>query len=539
MKKLIGLFFTIYIFSYANYLITNSEIVLFYDKETKSIEYVKGDIFNKIDISNIEFSLILNKREIIPLKRYFVKGEFLSQNNIFRLVYKLEEKEIFIDILPSIYERDKLYILVKFINFPSNQEKIDFVFKISPQYDNKYLIHEGEDSIYSYDNIYFKSENYLGEVYIGRDEELESLNLEEVKEKSKKYEGENFYYIVKDIQYSKPINFIIKFYQNFQKEEKNRREDILARELDYWNQVGIENNYKDKKEIFVKELNNLEIITSRLIIPNKIGYDKSKEDLDIKAKLYYLNTIYNKNFNPNKLLEDINIRKSETQALIYYTLLFKYLNNSERYIGGNIVEGKIIPEVLSLLDYLEEIDDEVINVRNNIENYYWYYELITAVENREAFKEYKEFIQEKKEFLLKYLNSNFVLEDGLKTRKESRASYYKNIKYLGFLPKDKQLEILNRDYERYYNKYYGVLKKENKEKRIDIDYNLNFVIKLYEVGEKRKAELLFSNIKRYIEKNNYYIIKYMYPDRKNILEIDGEMLYLYFMAEESRKKYGD
>lgn len=539
MKKLIILFFITYIFSYANYLITNSEIVLFYDKDYNSVQYIRGDIFNNIDISKIEGKLILDEREIISINKYFTGAELLTQNNIFRLHYSIDGKEMCVDIIPSMYERDKLYFVVEFINFLSDNRKVDFAFKIVPQHENRYLDFNENSLSYSYDNFYFRAENYSGELYISRDSTIEEFRLEEVSEKTKKYQDDSLYYIVKDIDYKKPINFAIKFYQDFNKNSNYNGEYILERETEYWAENGYRNEFEDKKKIFIKELNNLDITTSRLVIPNRIGYNKSKESLNNKIKLYYLNTLYDKDFNFNKLFEDINIRKSENEAVVYYNFLFKYLNDSGKYLTGELLERKIIPEVLSLLDYLEEIDDEVINVRNNINNYYWYYEMITNIENRREFESYKDFISEKKKFLLNYLNENYVLDDGLKIRKESEQSFYKTIKYIGFLPKEKQLSILMKDYKKYYNRDYGVLKREESDSRIDLDYNLNFIIKLYENGESRLADILFANIKTYIRKNQFYVTTYIYPDRNNMPGIDGEILYLYFMAEESRKKYGD
>ena len=539
MKKLIILFFITYIFSYANYLITNSEIVLFYDKDYNSVQYIRGDIFNNIDISKIEGKLILDEREIISINKYFTGAELLTQNNIFRLHYSIDGKEMCVDIIPSMYERDKLYFVVEFINFLSDNRKVDFAFKIVPQHENRYLDFNENSLSYSYDNFYFRAENYSGELYISRDSTIEEFRLEEVREKTKKYQDDSLYYIVKDIDYKKPINFAIKFYQDFNKNSNYNGEYILERETEYWTENGYRNEFEDKKKIFIKELNNLDIMTSRLVIPNRIGYNKSKESLNNKIKLYYLNTLYDKDFNFNKLFEDINIRKSENEAVVYYNFLFKYLNDSGKYLTGELLERKIIPEVLSLLDYLEEIDDEVINVRNNINNYYWYYEMITNIEDRREFENYKDFISEKKTFLLNYLNENYVLDDGLKIRKESEQSFYKTIKYIGFLPKEKQLSILMKDYKKYYNRDYGVLKRVESDNRIDLDYNLNFIIKLYENGESRLADILFANIKTYIRKNQFYVTTYIYPDRNNMPGIDGEILYLYFMAEESRKKYGD
>lgn len=539
MKKLIILFFITYIFSYANYLITNSEIVLFYDKDYNSVQYIRGDIFNNIDISKIEGKLILDEREIISINKYFTGAELLTQNNIFRLHYSIDGKEMCVDIIPSMYERDKLYFVVEFINFLPDNKKVDFAFKIVPQYENRYLDFNENSLSYSYDNFYFRAENYLGELYISRDSTIEEFRLEEVREKTKKYQDDSLYYIIKDIDYKKPINFAIKFYQDFNENSNYNGEYILERETEYWAENGYRDEFEDRKKIFIKELNNLDIMTSRLVIPNRIGYNKSKESLNNKIKLYYLNTLYDKDFNSNKLFEDINIRKSENEAVVYYNFLFKYLNDSGKYLTGELLERKIIPEVLSLLDYLEEIDDEVINVRNNINNYYWYYEMITNIEDRREFENYKDFISEKKTFLLNYLNENFVLDDGLKIRKESEQSFYKIIKYIGFLPKEKQLSILMKDYKKYYNRDYGVLKREGSDNRIDLDYNLNFIIKLYENGESRLADILFANIKTYIRKNQFYVTTYIYPDRNNMPGIDGEILYLYFMAEESRKKYGD
>lgn len=54
---------------------------------------------------------------------------------------------------------------------------------------------------------------------------------------------------------------------------------------------------------------------------------------------------------------------------------------------------------------------------------------------------------------------------------------------------EKQLEILKADYKKYYNRLYGLLKGRDEE-RIDLAYNLNFIIKLYENGERELADIL-------------------------------------------------
>lgn len=94
---------------------------------------------------------------------------------------------------------------------------MDFAFRISPQYDNKQLGYNEVSDSYSYDNFYFKSENYEGEAYITRDSIIEELALEEVGKDSRKYQDDNMYYLVKNIDYTKPIEFVIKFYRDFEK----------------------------------------------------------------------------------------------------------------------------------------------------------------------------------------------------------------------------------------------------------------------------------------------------------------------------------
>ena len=539
MKKLITLFLITYIFSYANYLTTNSEIVLFYDKEYNSIKYIRGDVFNKIDISRIEGNIILDNNRVISLNDHFVKSDYLLQSNILKINYNIYGNEIVLNVIPSMYERDKLYFIVEFLNSFSKVKKIDFAFRIIPQKENHYIDFNKKNMSYSYDDFYFKSENYLGKAYLARDKVIEEFSLEEIKGKLKKYQDDSLYYIIKDVDANNTLNFTIKFYSDFDDKLSIDPNLILCREVNYWNQNKNEFEYDDKKEIFKKELQNLEIMTSRSVIPDKIDYNKSEENLNNKIKLYYLNSIYNKNFDVNKFFEDINIRKSENEAVVYYTFLFKYLNETGKYLTGDLLEKKIIPEVLSLLDYLEEIDDEVINVRNNIKNYYWYYKLIINIEERKEFQSEKEFIEGKKVFLLNYLRKNYVLEDGLKVRKQSKESYYKNIKYIDFLSSEEQRKILKEEYNKYYSDLFGVLKREKLDNKIDIDYNLNFIIKLYENNETYLADKLFFNLKNYIKKNQFYMPKNIYLNENNIPKIDGETLYLYFMAERYKEKNGD
>lgn len=538
MKKFIILFMIIHIFSYANYLISNSEIVLFYDKSYNSVHYMRGDIFQGIDISRIEGKLILDGEKVISVNKYFESANLIPQTNILKLNYNIDGKYLTVNIIPSMIEKDKLYFVVEFVNFLKDNRKVDFAFRIAPQYDNKYVEYNESKDSYGYDRFYFKSENYKGETYIARDSVIEELMLEKVEGKIKKYQDDNMYYIIHNVDYNKPIEFVVKFYRDFEEDKKEEGTEVLSKELAYWENVNSNIKFLDRRNNFFNQLRNLEVMVSRAVIPNQISYNTSDESLNTKMKLYYLTSKYDKNFNPSKFLEDLYSKKSENQKVVYYTFLFKYLNVSGDYLAPKLLNEKIIPEVESILGYLEEENEEIINIRDNINNYYWYYELINNIENRPEFVEKRDFILAKKKLLLNYINRNYVLDDGLKIRKESSESYYKNIRFMSFLPKEKQLKILKEDYKKYYNRFYGLLKPKGEE-RIDLGYNLDFIIKLYENGERDLANVLFANLETYIRRNDYYIIPDIYPDKDNPAGIYGELLYLYFIAAENKERYGN
>ena len=538
MKKFIILFMIIHIFSYANYLISNSEIVLFYDKSYNSVHYMRGDVFQGIDISRIEGKLILDGEKVISVNKYFESANLIPQTNILKLNYNIDGKYLTVNIIPSMIEKDKLYFVVEFVNFLKDNRKVDFAFRIAPQYDNKYVEYNESKDSYGYDRFYFKSENYKGETYIARDSVIEELMLEKVEGKIKKYQDDNMYYIIHSVDYNKPIEFVVKFYRDFEENKKEEGTEVLSKELAYWENVNSNIKFLDRRNNFFNQLRNLEVMVSRAVIPNQISYNTSDESLNTKMKLYYLTSKYDKNFNPSKFLEDLYSKKSENQKVIYYTFLFKYLNVSGDYLAPKLLNEKIIPEVESILGYLEEENEEIINIRDNINNYYWYYELINNIENRPEFVEKRDFILAKKKLLLDYINKNYVLDDGLKIRKESSESYYKNIRFMSFLPKEKQLKILKEDYKKYYNRFYGLLKPKGEE-RIDLGYNLDFIIKLYENGERDLADILFANLETYIRRNDYYIIPDIYPDKDNPAGIYGELLYLYFIAAENKERYGN
>lgn len=534
MKRLFLIFLMCYTFSYSNYLISNSEIVLFYDKTSNNIHYIKGDIFQPVNISKIEGKIILNGDKILSLKDYPVEAKIVPDTNILQLFYNVYGNNIIVTIFPSMIEKNRLFFSVDLGKFP-NSKVVDFAFHIVPQKDNDFVEYIRETNSFNYsDNISFKSENYGGRTFIARDNVIENFLLEEVNEKTKKYQDDNLYYIVNDIKEDKSILFSFDFYEKFKDNKYVTPNMIVNKELDYWLKNKLNSNQNNKYNRVTKEiLRKLDLVTSRAVIPDSISYNDSRENLTNKIQLFYISSKFNSNFDSSKIFEDINLKKSETESAEYYTYVFNYLKDNGEKFEPEYFNWKIRPEVLSMVDSIED-SGEILDGRDNIFNYYTQYNLIDIISNLDEFQEDREYILERKNLLYDFILKNYVAKDGLKTRRGNEKSNHKNIAYIGFLPKDQQRKILLSDYKKYYNREIGVL-KENSEKKVDIKYNLEFIIKLYENNLKAQGDNLLNNIEDIILNNNYYITPKIDLKGDNYAGIYGEMIYLYLRAIEFRE----
>ncbi|MDU1909922.1 hypothetical protein [Fusobacterium sp.] len=533
MKRFILIFLMIHTFSYSNYLISNSEIVLFYDKNFNSVHFIKGDIFNPIDISKIEGKIIIDGNEIISVNRFFNRIEMVPGTNILKLYYSINGQDIDVTIIPSMLEREKLYLVVDLKNLKTDK-KIGFAFHIFPQQDNGNTEFIRNSNSYVYGkHIFFKSENYGGEVFIGRDDVIENFVLEQVTTKTKKYQDDNLYYLINNVNKDEPILFTFKFFENFKNNNLIKSNDVIAAEFNYW--LGLKSEqkvFKNQKSVNI-QLRMLDTITSRAVIPDSISYNNSKENLTNKIKLYYISSLFKNDFDERKMFVDINIRKTETESAVYYTYLFKYLKDNNKIFDSNFFNWKIKPEVLSMVDSIED-NGEIFDGRDNIYNYYMQYKLLEIISQLNEFSEDIKWIEERKNLLHQFIIKNYTFESGIKTRRADDKSNYKNIAYLDILPKDNQKKILLSDYKKYYSEKLGVLINKNKD-IIDMEYNLNFIIKLYENGFKEMADNLLFNLEAIIERNNSYIIPKIYLNKNNSAGIYGELLYLYLTAVQYRE----
>lgn len=534
MKRLFLIFLMCYTFSYSNYLISNSEIVLFYDKTTNNIHYIKGDIFQPVNISKIEGKIILDGDEILSLKDYPVEAKIVPETNILQLFYKINGNNIIVTIFPSMVEKNRLFFSVDLGKIPNNKT-VDFAFHIVPQRDNDFVEYIRETNSFNYsDNISFKSKNYGGRTFIARDSVIENFLLEEVNEKTKKYQDDNLYYIINDIKEDKPILFSFEFYDEFKDNRYITPNMVANQELDYWLKKQLASKENNRYNKVTKEvLKNLDLVTSRAVIPDSISYNDSRENLTNKIQLFYILSKFKSNFDGSKIFADINLKKSETESAEYYTYVFNYMKDNGEKFDPKYFNWKIRPEVLSMVDSIED-SGEILDGRDNIFNYYTQYNLIDIISNLDDFQEDREYILERKNLLYDFILKNYVTKDGLKTRRGNEKSNHKNIAYIGFLPKDQQKKILLSDYKKYYNKEIGVL-KEKSEKKVDIKYNLEFIIKLYENNLKDQGDNLLNNIEKIILNNNCYITPKIDLSGDNYSAIYGEMIYLYLTAIEFRE----
>lgn len=533
MKRFILIFLMIHTFSYSNYLISNSEIVLFYDKNFNSVHFIKGDVFNPIDISKIEGKIIIDGNEIISINRFFNRTEMVPGTNILKLYYSINGQDIDVTIIPSMLEREKLYVVVDLKNLKTDK-KIGFAFHIFPQQDNGNIEFIRASNSYVYGkHIFFKSENYGGQVFIGRDDVIENFVLEQVTTKTKKYQDDNLYYLIDNVNKDEPILFTFKFFENFKNNNYIKNSDIIVSEFNYWLGLKSEQKIFKNQESVNTQLRMLDIITSRAIIPDSISYNNSKENLTNKIKLHYISSLFKNDFDERKMFVDINIRKTETESAAYYTYLFRYLNDQNKMFDSNFFNWKIKPEVLSMVDSIED-NGEIFDGRDNIYNYYTQYKLLEIISQLNEFNEDAKWIEERKTLLHQFIIKNYTFKDGIKTRRADEKSNYKNIAYLDILPKNNQKQILLSDYKKYYNVKSKALTDTNKD-IVDMEYNLNFVIKLYENGFKEMADNLLFNLETIIEKNNSYIVPKIYLNKSNSAGIYGELLYLYLTAVQYRE----
>lgn len=520
MKNIIIFFILFNTILFGEVMTTNNAISLY---ASSNINYIRGDIFDNMAITQMNFYIIKNHKNIINLTKYHTNTKTILGTTTVVSTYNWNGNELKIEIIPSIYDKNRLFFMVdtsKILSADSNL--LDFMVEIIPKKNNHYVIPHSDRGSFQYDTFRIRSENYPQTLYLSH---RVDGDYSPIIKKTKKYVNQNLYFKIPQIFREKDIIFDIKFYRDFDYNEITKKE------------LTETTNWHDKQEIeyispiLTQNIINLELMLSRSIVPSKINYNKSELELNTKMKMLYSVSLIDPKFNLSSFLGDMNIRKRENEAVLYYALLYEYLNRTQKNLE-KMPYKRIAPmETLTLLEYAKLHKGIIYRISDNISDYYWYFKMIDAIKDRKEFEKDRTFILEKENLLKEYVKKYYVRKNGIKTRKSSKDIDIKNIRYMDFMPKYYQRRILMHDYKKYYNSKIGLLKYD---KDIDLEYNITFIIKLFQNGYIELAQNLFKNYCNLVEKNG----NFMAPTSKDSMGIYGNMLYLYFVAYDLNNKLG-
>ena len=342
---------------------------------------------------------------------------------------------------------------------------------------------------------------------------------------TQKYQFDNLYYIIENVGKGQRVNSAIIFGEPQNK--KLQLSSILSKEK------SIEDQYysgKSERFIFESSFVSLKFFTENARVPDEISLNTSQEKFRTRSKLLYASAIYGDNENGKRLVEDINIRKDNIENVELFIHILKYISSRKYFVDENIINTYLVPQVLALCDSVTE-NGSVINGRDYSQDYYLYFKLFDMASMEPEFSDEREYVIRKRELVRNYLLKNYFVSSAneFKDRMSSNGSSYKNIEYFDVFSKEEVVRTLKNDYNKYYDKNTGLLRKPS-EDYIDMDYNLKFLLKLYENNLYNEGSVLAQNINQKIVDNNYRIIPKIYLNKENSVGVYGELLYLYLMG---------
>ncbi|MEG2588027.1 MAG: hypothetical protein RSA05_07930, partial [Cetobacterium sp.] len=129
MKRLILLYILVFSIVQADYLTTNGEIALFYDNKINRLKYVRGDIFQLIDISQMGIYFKKNN-EMYSMEAGSYKV-IAENSNLLKIEYLIDGNKVITHIFPSVSDKRVLYMMTDTSNL---NWKGDFqiIYMISP-----------------------------------------------------------------------------------------------------------------------------------------------------------------------------------------------------------------------------------------------------------------------------------------------------------------------------------------------------------------------------------------------------------------------
>lgn len=535
MKKWLAWIFymSISCFSFADYFLSNGEVTFYFDDQEKEVSYLRGDALYPLDISRIRFYWIDEKENVYDFQASVKKVEKEGEN-ILAVSYALDHSEWKITFIPSFQKKNQLFAFLE----GNIQQKGYLVMEISPQQENRYIRTEKEEQNLEYENFMISSNRKDLSLYLSKDSSLSEFQLERVLKASKKFREDRLYYIFDKMQEGKQqVAFTFHFYQK-EKEEWKTFEELFLEEKAA--ALFFQQSYEKMRssKILSKNLEYLDLLSSRVYIPNFLSYAKARMSYLEKQQLLFIRALYHMTENHQRILEDVNLRKKEIDSVHYFYYALLYAEKTQQRIDQNLVNKRLLPQILSIYDEMTE-DGRLIAVEDSLEAYASYYRLLSLLEKRIEFSSELEFIQERKQKLYSYIQKAFVQKRAFKDRSFQQTVNIKNIEYLFLLPNFMQKSTLKQWYEKNYDKNLGVIHYFG-EKNVDTIHNLKMVSILYEMGMQDEAEQLLRNLEQYMRRSqNYVLEEYSLVDKaeKQEIEISARALYYYLLANWNREQY--
>lgn len=484
-------------------LITNGDILFYYDDARKIATDIKGNIFSAVDISQIDIGIIIDGehsylREYLE-ETYADKEKNLVENN--GIIENIPFKIIY-----TFINENEFSVKIILMGDIISKDRIKITYNIVPKKDNGYL-EFGKNGKYIYDGrITFEDSKNYGNLFFSLDPILRGsrYSLSKVTGREVNYSDRHIYYILP--LEDREVELTIKFGAPSGIKSGLKNPTFT---LDYY------------REIEREQLNQLKLFLSRAIIPSEISYNIPRIDYINELNLKYTGSYYKMSYISDILEKQ---RPSILERLIYDMTIFKIIKENPNLKS----RGKDFYNYSKT--YIDNIFEDVYS-EGEISELFHLYKLLEIMEGYSL--EDKPLLERLKGYrkrIMEVVKEEFYDLRGIKTSRYSKIPESKNIIYSELISLEDRKNLLKKQIEENYSKDYGVFfqRGSGEQKEIDMEYNLNMVIFLYSMGEIKRADILFGKLEELIKKNSYYIPRYYPLKNRNENGIYGEMLSKYF-----------
>lgn len=514
MKKIIFLFSLMVSIAKGDYLTTNGKIALFYDENINRIEYVRGDIYDLLDISQMEI-YFLKDNVFYPIS----KGMYSVTRvgiNLLELEYKIDNSRVRTYVFSSMKNKSNLYLYTDTSEL-SWKEPFEIVYMLSPmkntdsfQYKNGYYYYGNKLKINSLEN--------KGQLFFASPEDFQNQRMISGKENLKKTSRDRLYFFSKIKNKFVGDKLLINLSDNEYYLNGSTR-DLLEENINYW--LEFNKKYNFLKKNIRNQMEILDILGKVYEIPKAINYNKSNKNFYDRLRIEYIQNLYGQKDRQNTLLENIFIEpKDNFEKIQYYNYILETMELGGLTEGEKIYRKNLQPKIKQVIENI--IASKIqLNNENDFEKYYEFYKFLNKYENYIEEDQLKNNIVLYRNNLCEELRNNI---EGLISNSELNGK----IKYLDIYDNSIKKEILEKIHKTYYNSRVGVLSDPEFPDEINMQLNLEYVLRLYENNDRITGDIIFARLEGLIKSNDGYIIPKMKIIGKNYPGIYTHVLYLYF-----------